>query len=146
MSAPKIGPASSSSSASTSSRSSVAMDLDDDGDLDIVTNEWNDHPQVLISNLSDKKQIHYLKIKLVGTVSNRDGLGGTVKVTCGDKTYVRFHDGKSGYLSQSSMPLYFGLNDATNINRIEVLWPSGKRQMLTEKIPINTLLAITEDR
>lgn len=131
---------------STSSRSSAAVDLDDDGDLDIVTNEWNDHPQVLISNLSDKKQVHYLKIKLIGTVSNRDGLGAAVKVTCGDKTYVRFHDGKSGYLSQSSMPLYFGLNDATNINRIEVLWSSGRRQMLTERIPINTLLAITEDR
>jgi hypothetical protein len=130
---------------STSSRSSAAVDLDDDGDLDIVTNEWNDHPQVLISNLSDKKPIHYLKIKLVGTVSNRDGLGATVKVTCGDKAYVRFHDGKSGYLSQSSMPLYFGLNDATNINRIEVLWSSGKRQILTEKIPMNTLLTITEE-
>jgi hypothetical protein len=128
----------------TSTRSSAALDLDDDGDLDIVTNEWNDHPQVLISNLSDKKRIHYLKIKLVGTVSNRDGLGATVKVRCGDKAYVHFHDGKSGYLSQSSMPLYFGLNDATNINRIEVLWPSGKRQVLTEKIPINTLLTITE--
>jgi len=38
---------------STSSRSSVAFDLDDDGDLDLVTNEWNDHPQVLISNLSE---------------------------------------------------------------------------------------------
>jgi len=130
---------------STSSRSSAALDLDDDGDLDIVTNEWNDHPQVLISNLSDKKQIHYLKIKLVGTVSNRDGLGATVKVTCGNKTYVRFHDGKSGYLSQSSMPLYFGLADATNVNRIEVLWSSGKRQLLTEKIPMNTLLTITEE-
>ncbi len=136
------------------------MDVDDDGDLDIVTNEWNDHPQVLISNLSDKKQIHYLKIKLIGLSrsgrsSNRDGLGATVKVHIarpegrpseGAKTYTRYHDGKSGYLSQSSMPLYFGLDDATQIDRIEVLWPSGKKQMLTERIPINTLLTITEDR
>src|SRR5438046_3528184 len=122
---------------STSSRSSVAVDLDDDGDLDIVTNEWNDHPQVLISNLSDRKQIHYLKIKLVGTVSNRDGLGATVKVHVaspeGAKTYTRYHDGKSGYLSQSSMPLYFGLDDAPKIDRIEVRWPSGRKQMLTER-------------
>ena len=131
---------------STSSRSSVAVDLDDDGDLDIVTNEWNDHPQVLISNLSDRKQIHYLKIKLVGLVSNRDGLGATVKVHCGSKTYTRYHDGKSGYLSQSSMPLYFGLDDATQIDRIEVRWASGKKQILTERIPTNTLLTITEDR
>lgn len=135
---------------STSSRSSVALDLDDDGDLDIVTNEWNDHPQVLISNLSDKKQIHYLKIMLIGTVSNRDGLGATVKVQVarpdGPKTYTRYHDGKSGYLSQSSMPLYFGLDDALKVARIDVLWPSGKRQMLTEGIPTNTLLTITEAR
>src|SRR5439155_18011402 len=116
----------------TSSRSSAALDLDNDDDLDIVTNEWNDHPQVLISNLSDNKQIHYLKIKLIGVVSNRDGLGSTVKVHCGAKTYTRYHDGKSGYLSQSSMPLYFGLDDATQIDRIEVLWTSGKRQILAE--------------
>jgi hypothetical protein len=131
---------------STSSRSSVAFDLDDDGDLDLVTNEWNDHPQVLISNLSEKKKIHYLKIRLVGTVSNRDGLGATVKVHCGSKTYLRYNDGKSGYLSQSSMPLYFGLDEATQIDRIEVRWPSGKKQVLTEGIPTNTLLTIIEER
>src|ERR1041385_6093300 len=122
------------------------MDLDDDGDLNIVTNEWNDHPQVLISNLSEKKNIHYLKIKLIGARSNRDGLGATIKVHCGSKTYTRYHDGKSGYLTQSSMPLYFGLDEATQIDRIEVLWPSGKRQILTEGIPTNTLLTITKAR
>ncbi len=131
---------------STSSRSSVAVDLDDDGDLDLVTNEWNDHPQVLISNLSAKKPIHYLKIKLQGTKSNRDGLGATVAVSCGMRNYIRYHDGKSGYLSQSSLPLYFGLGAATEIDRIEVRWPSGRTQSLTKNIPLNSLLTITEDR
>jgi hypothetical protein len=131
---------------STSSRSSAAVDLDDDGDLDIVTNEWNDHPQVLISNLSDRKSIHFLKIKLVGTASNRDGLGATVSVRCGPRTFTRTHDGKSGYLSQSSQPLYFGIGDAAGIDRIEVLWPSGKKQALTGGISANTLLTITESR
>ena len=131
---------------STSSRSSVAFDLDDDGDLDIVTNEWNDHPQVLISNLSEKKTVHYLKLKLVGTMSNRDGLGATVRVHCGSKTYTRYQDGKSGYLSQSSMPLYFGLDAALQIDRIEVHWPSGREQLLTERIPVDALLTITEAR
>jgi hypothetical protein len=129
---------------STSSRSAVAMDLDDDGDLDLVTNEWNDHPQVLLSNLSEKRQVRFLKIKLVGTRSNHDGLGALVKVRAGSKTYTRFHDGKSGYLSQSSMPLYFGLDEATRIDQIDVLWPSGATQVLTEQIPLNTLLTITE--
>ena len=91
------------------------------------------------------KPIHYLKLKLVGTVSNRDGLGAMVKVQCGPKTYTRFHDGKSGYLSQSSMPLYFGLDAATKIDRIEVLWASGKKQLLTEKILVDVPLTITEE-
>ena len=129
-----------------SSRSSVLFDLDDDGDLDVVTNEWNDRPQVLISNLSEKKSIHFLKIKLVGTRSNRDGLGATVRLTCGSRTYTRFSDGKSGYLSQSCMPLYFGLDDAVHVDRIEILWPSGRKQLLTQGIPLNTLFTVTEDR
>jgi hypothetical protein len=130
----------------TSSRSSAAFDLDDDGDLDLITNDWNDRPQVLISNLSEKAPIHFLKIKLVGTVSNRDGLGSTVRVQCGPKTYTRYHDGKSGYLSQSSMPLYFGLAAATSVDRVEVVWPSGRKQVITERIPVNAQLTITEDR
>ena len=131
---------------SISSRSSVAFDLDDDGDLDIVTNEQNDHPMVLVSNLSEKNPIHFLKIKLVGTVSNRDGLGATVKVHAGGSNYLRYNDGKSGYLAQSSMPLYFGLGDHAKADSIEVAWPSGKKQTLTDGIPANGLLVITENK
>jgi hypothetical protein len=130
----------------TSSRSSVAFDLDDDGDLDIVTGEWSDHPQVLISNLAEKKKVHFLKVKLVGTTSNRDGLGATVKVHSGSKTYTRYNDDKSGYLSQSSMPLYVGLGDESKAESIEVLWPSGKKQNISDGIPVNALLTITEPR
>ena len=131
---------------SISSRSSVAFDLDDDGDLDIVTNEMNDRPMVLVSNLSERKKLHFLKVKLAGTVSNRDGLGATVKVRCGNATYTRYNDGKSGYLAQSSMPLYFGLGEATKIDRIEVTWPSGKKQSIAESPTLNGLLTITEPR
>ena len=50
------------------------FDLDNDGDLDIVTNDFNSAPQVLISDLAQKKNIHWLKVVLVGTHSNRNGL------------------------------------------------------------------------
>ena len=130
----------------TSSRSSAAIDVDDDGDLDLVTNEWSDRPQVLLSNLSDKKKIHFLKLKLVGTTSNRDAIGATVKVQSGGKTYTRYNDGKSGYLSQSVMPLYFGLGDATTADRVEVTWPSGKKQTIAQGIAVDAPFTITEQR
>jgi enediyne biosynthesis protein E4 len=127
-----------------STRSSVIVDLDNDGDLDIVTNEFNDRPQVLISNLSDRKRIRFVKVKLIGTKSNRDGLGATVHLTTNGKKWTQCHDGKSGYLSQSSKVLYFGLGDATEVESIEVLWPSGNRQTVTQGIPANGLITITE--
>jgi hypothetical protein len=127
-----------------SSRSSAIFDLDDDGDLDIVTNEMNDQPQILISNLSQKKAIHFLKVKLVGSRSNRDGLGAKVQVHAGGKTLTQFNDGKSGYLSQSSMPLYFGLAEAKSAESVEVVWPSGVKQKVTEGIAVNGLMVVKE--
>jgi enediyne biosynthesis protein E4 len=129
-----------------SSRSSVMFDLDDDGDLDIVTNDFNSEPQVLISNLAQHKPIHWIKIMLSGTTSNRNGLGASVRVQAGAKIYTHYNDGKSGYLAQSVLPLYFGLGDATRIDRVEVDWPSGKKQMVTTGLDINQTIQITETK
>jgi hypothetical protein len=126
------------------SRSSAIFDVDGDGDLDIVTNEFNTAPMVLISNLSDKTAIHYLEVKLEGTASNRDGLGAVVKVTAGGTTYMKVLDGNSGYLSHSVYPLYFGLGSATSVDRVDVLWPSGRTQTLSAPIAINTVLRVRE--
>ncbi len=110
------------------SRTSALLDLDDDGDLDIVTGDFNSEAQVLISNLAEKKPIHWLKVKLRGTQSNRDGLGARVRVKAGGQTWTQWNDGSSGYLSHSVMPLYFGLGDAEKVDSVEVTWPSGKTQ------------------
>ena len=60
--------------------------------------------------------------------------------------YTKYNDGKSGYLSQSVLPLYFGLGDATSVERVEVLWPSGKKCELSRDIAINKTLTISEPR
>ena len=127
-----------------SSRSSVMFDLDNDGDLDIVTNEFNSVPQVLVSDLAAQTAIHSIKVVLVGTRSNRNGLGATVRVHAGGKTYTKYVDGKSGYLSQSVLPLYFGLDAATKIDRVEVNWPSGRKQVVASALQDNHVLRIVE--
>lgn len=127
-------------------RSSVIFDLDADGDLDIVTNDCNSKPMVLISNLSQRSpNLRYLKVKLIGSTSNRDGLGSIVKVSAGGETYTKAYDGKSGYLSQSLYPLYFGLGGADQVEQIEVLWPSGQTQSVPGPIEVNTLVEIIEE-
>jgi hypothetical protein len=126
------------------SRSSVIFDLDDDGDLDIVTNDFNSEPMVLVSDLAQQKKINWLKVVLVGTKSNRNGLGATVRLHAGAQTYTRYNDGKSGYLSQSVLPLYFGLAESSKIDSIEVHWPSGRNQVVNKNLAANQTLKITE--
>ena len=129
-----------------SSRASVMLDLEGDGDLDIVTNELNDRPMVLVSDLAERKRIHWLKVVLAGTASNRDGLGAVVRVHSGGRIYTRSCDGKSGYLSQSVLPLYFGLGEADRVDRVEVAWPSGRKQVVTAGLRANETLRVTEPR
>ncbi len=79
-----------------STRSSVIFDLDNDGDLDIVTNDFNSEPMVLINNLTTVKQIHWLKVVLNGTASNRNGLGATVRVHIGNQYLYQVQRRQSG--------------------------------------------------
>jgi cytochrome oxidase Cu insertion factor (SCO1/SenC/PrrC family) len=129
----------------TGSRSSVIFDVDGDGDLDVVTNDFNTRPMVLVSNLSDaKKDLRWLEVALEGSKSNRDGLGAVVRVHAGGKVYMKAYDGKSGYLSQSLYPLYFGLGSARSVDRIEVAWPSGAMQTVAGPLEVNTRIAVRE--
>jgi len=99
---------------------------------------------VLISDLAARTKIHFLKVVLVGTASNRGGLGASVTVHAGGKATTKWNDGKSGYLSQSALPLYFGLGDAQKVDRVEVAWPSGRRQVVTQGLKVNDTLRVVE--
>jgi len=126
------------------SRSAAIFDVDGDGDLDIVTNEFNAAPMVLLSNLSEKTRVRYVAVRLTGTTSNRNGLGAVVKVTAGAATYTKVMDGNSGYLSHSLSPLYFGLGASDAVDRIEVAWPSGKKQVVQAPIKIDSVVDVRE--
>lgn len=126
-------------------RSSALFDVEGDGDLDIVTNEFNGVPQVLLSDLSQRRaELRYVEVVLVGKSSNRDGLGAVVEVKAGDQVYTQVQDGQSGYLSQSAGGLYFGLGTAAAVDRLTVRWPSGQVQTLDGPIPTNQRLTAEE--
>jgi hypothetical protein len=130
--------------AARASRSAVVFDLDDDGDLDIVTNNYGDRPQVFMSDLSQRGQVHFLKIKLVGRRSNRDGIGAVVAVRANGRSQTVVNDGKTGYLAQGVVPLYVGLGSATQADSIAVKWPSGRLQTVPDPVRSGAAITIRE--
>jgi cytochrome oxidase Cu insertion factor (SCO1/SenC/PrrC family) len=114
--------------AARGSRSAVVFDLDGDGDLDVVTGNYNDVPQVLVSDLAQRGKVNRITVELVGKRANRDGLGARVTVVAGGRAQLHVVDGKSGYLAQSTLPLYVGLGEVDHADEIRVRWPGGVEQ------------------
>ena len=107
-------------------RGSAYSDIDGDGDLDVVLTQINGPPLLLRNNQSLGN--HWLRLKLVGTKSNRDAIGAWVKVRVVGRTLAQQVMPTKGYLSQSELPLTFGLGKATRVDGVEVIWPSGETQ------------------
>ncbi len=98
-------------------------DFDRDGDLDLLITT-NNGPAYLYRNdqLGGNKSV---RIRLVGTKSNRDAIGARVRIFHGDTSQVRMVKGGSSYLSQSELPLTFGLGKRDRIDRLVIDWPNG---------------------
>jgi hypothetical protein len=122
-------------------RGAAVGDYDNDGDLDAFIVNLNDRG-VLLRN-EGGNQHNWLVLHLVGRSSNRDGVGARVKLTCGGTEQVAQKKNSTGYLSQSDHRLHFGLGEHEVVDRIEIVWPSGKVQVL-EDVPAGRILTITE--
>jgi len=100
-------------------------DIDNDGRTDVIIVS-EDAPLALLHNKS-ATQYHSLTLLLVGTASNRDAVGARVALTAGGRTQVAARLGGGSYLSASDHRLHFGLGPASVAERVEVMWPSGRR-------------------
>ena len=122
-------------------RGTAFGDFNNDGKIDIVVTVLNGPPELLMNRTRD--QNHWIILKLVGVKSNRDGLGTKVKISTSHGDQYNEATTAVGYNSSSDKRVHFGLGDATVIDKIELAWPSGVKQILNN-VKADQILTVTE--
>jgi len=123
------------------SRGAAVCDFDNDGDLDILVNNNGGAAQLLRNDGGNAR--HWIQILLVGTRSNRDGVGVRVRLVADDLTAYDQRKGGMSYQSAQDPRLHFGLGDRTRVDLIEIRWPSGALTRLTD-IACDQFLTVQE--
>ena len=124
------------------SRGAASADFDNDGDIDLLVTRLDGSP-VLLRN--DSEPGNWIRIRLRGTVSNRDGLGARVRIVAGEIAQTAEARCSSSYLTSNDPRLHFGLGGAKRVKRIEVRWPSGAVDRI-EDVEANQELTIEEGK
>ncbi|HXW56026.1 MAG TPA: CRTAC1 family protein [Candidatus Cybelea sp.] len=123
------------------SRGAAIGDFDNDGDLDILVNNNGQPPQLLRNDGGNRN--HWLEILLMGTKSNRDGVGCRVKITAGDLVLYDQRKGGMSYQSAQDPRLHFGLGQNSRVDEVEILWPSGGVTKLAH-LSANQIISVKE--
>jgi hypothetical protein len=107
-------------------RGLACADFDRDGDVDVLITT-NNGPAVLFRN-DQRAANRFLRFRLRGTTSNRDGIGATVRIFHGGTSQSRLVKSGSSYLSQSELPVTFGVGARDRVDRVVVSWPNGRTE------------------
>ena len=123
------------------SNGAAYSDLDNDGDLDLVVNNMDQEAFLFENQASDKNFGNYIKVKTTGKLSE-----SFARVTVSFNNITKTKESKRvrGYLSAVDNTLHFGLGSAENIDTLEVIWPSGAKQIMTN-VAVNTSISLKEE-
>lgn len=124
-------------------RGAAFGDFDNDGDIDVLVNNVNDRATLYVTE--SRNSNHWISIRLEGVQSNRSAIGA--RVSCRTKELTQVDEVRSGgsYYSQNQFRVHFGLGESTEIDEIEIRWPSGKIEKL-ENIPVDSIIHIVEGK
>lgn len=111
-------------------RGAAPGDLNGDGKLDLVVTALGAPAQVWINDSPNEN--HWLAVELEGSVSSRDGIGAVVRVRTEQRTQYNLATGSVGYASSGAGPIHFGLAGEAAVESVQVRWPSGKTQTVSD--------------
>jgi len=125
------------------SRGCAFGDFDNDGDVDVLVNNMNEPPSLLRNDCAAGH--HWIKVKCLGTRSNRSAIGTRVKIVTGAHAQIDEVMSGSSYISQNDFRLHFGLGSSSRVDTIEVRWPLGQIETFS-RVEANQLITIQEGR
>ena len=123
-------------------RALMAADIDNDGRVDLLFTNNGSAVDLLRNTTGDNNA---LLVRLVGTRSNRSAVGARITLTAGSLKQVREVKAGSSYLGQSDLRQHFGLGHATQAERLEIRWPSGQTETVTN-VAANQIVTVTEGK
>jgi hypothetical protein len=129
-----------------SSRGCAFGDFDNDGDLDVLIMNMNERPSLLRNdyiNAGKRGANNWLKLKLIGTKSNRTAIGARLRLRTGGRWQTQEVTSQSSYYSHNDLRLHFGLGANTRAEQIEIRWPNGQIELIKE-IAANEIVTIKE--
>jgi enediyne biosynthesis protein E4 len=126
------------------SRALAAGDVDNDGDLDLlVTNNGAGVNLLLNEGLARAGNANAILIRVIGTKSNRSGIGTRLTLTSGGRRQLREVQSGSSYLTQNDLRAHFGIGAANRAERLEIRWPSGATEVVQD-LPANHVVTVRE--